>query len=836
MSQRPDLPICAARQDLIRALRAHPRLILSAPTGSGKSTQVPQFILDDLLQDNEQVVVLQPRRLAARLLARWVATQRGVRLGDEVGYQVRFEHCVGPRTRLRYVTEGLLLRQLLVEPSLPGVGAVVLDEFHERHLEGDLMLGLLRRLQETSRPDLRVVVMSATLDVNRLRDYLAPCEVISVEGRQYPVRVSYLSKPVRDEPIWDVVAAQLDRAFAGDALVFMPGSYEIQRTIRAIQERHGQRFVVLPLHGDLPVREQEAALARYDRPKIVVATNVAETSVTIEGIRLVIDSGLARVARFDPQRGFNTLWVEKISRASADQRAGRAGRTAPGECWRLWTEREHEQRPAQTLPEIQRVDLAETVLLLKALGFSRVTDFPWLEPPAAAAVERAEELLVDLGAVEAGGELTSIGREMLAYPVHPRHARMLREATLRGCVPAVALIAALTQARELWMRNPGRAVHAARTELFGDEHASDFYRLMSAFRYAERQQFSPTACERMGIHAQAARQVGQIAEQFVRLAASAAGGASATVPASEDRDIAIRKCVLTGFVDHLARRVDEGTRRCALVHGRRGVLAPDSTVTAPLFVATEVAEVEGRDLQVTLRWATAVEEAWLRELFPADWREERRCVFDETSRRVVVEERRLFRDLVLHAVRRDAEPSDETARLLAEHCELPGWDDAVEQWIARVNAVAAWLPELGMPRIGDAERRLLKEEVCRGAVSFKEVKERPVLPVVKSWLSPQQQSWVEEFAPERLTLPTGRRAKIRYTENKPPVISARIQDLYGVTGPLRIAKGRITVVVEILAPNHRPVQVTSDLGGFWREHYPTLKQQLQRQYPKHEWR
>ncbi|MDW8343808.1 MAG: DEAD/DEAH box helicase, partial [Verrucomicrobiae bacterium] len=272
MESGPDLPILAARDELTRALRTYPRLLLTAPTGSGKSTQVPQFILDDLLRPEEGVVVLQPRRLACRLLARWVATQRGTRLGEEVGYQVRFESCIGPRTRLRYVTEGLLLRQLLTKPALPDVRAVVLDEFHERHLEADLMLGLLRRLQETERPDLLLVVMSATLDVASLRDYLAPCEVRSVTGRQYPVEISYLAKPLRDEPIWDVVATQLDRPFEGDVLVFMPGSYEIQRTIRAIQERHGGRFIVLPLHGDLPVRDQEAALARYDRPKIVVAT------------------------------------------------------------------------------------------------------------------------------------------------------------------------------------------------------------------------------------------------------------------------------------------------------------------------------------------------------------------------------------------------------------------------------------------------------------------------------------------------------------------------------------------------------------------------------------
>lgn len=836
MQTRTELPVASERDRLIEALRKWPRLILTAPTGSGKSTLLPQYLADHVVSSPSQVVVVEPRRIAARMLARWVADQRGCQLGDEVGYQVRFENVTGPRTRLRWVTEGLLLRQLLQEPTLGGVGAVVLDEFHERHLEGDLLLALLRGLQDSKRPDLRLLVMSATLQTDSLRNYLQPCEVVSVSGRQFPVHIKYLPKPLRDEPMWDVVALLLDQSFEGDALVFMPGAYEIQRTVRTIREKHGSRFIVLPLHGDLPLRDQDAALARYERPKVVVATNVAETSITIDGIRLVIDSGLARVARFDPRRGFNMLCIENISRTAAEQRAGRAGRTAPGQCWRLWTEREQMQRALQETPEIHRVDLAETILLLRALGVRDLHEFPWFEPPMPAAVARAEQLLRDLGALDTQGELTATGRAMLVYPVHPRHARMLHEAARQNCVGPVALIAALTQGRDLWVRKPGRSAESARAEHFGDEHASDFYRLMAAYRHAERLGFDPVRCELVGVNANAARQVRQIADQFVRLVADSAPNSRGAGTASAEQDAGIRRCILSGFMDQLARRLDQGTRRCQLIHSRRGVLAEDSTVTAPLIVAAEVAEVEGRELTVTLRWATAVEEAWLREMFPGDWREERQYVFDSATRRVLVEHRRVFRDLVLHAVQREAEPCDEVARLLAAHCELPGWNESVEEWIARVNAVAKWLPELGLPRIGDDEKRLLKEEICRGAVSFKEIKDRPVLPVVKRWLSPQQQAEVERHAPERLTLPSGRRAKVQYTGSLVPRISARIQDLYGLEDELRIAGGRVVVAVEVLAPNHRPVQVTRNLSNFWRDQYPQLKQQLQRQYPKHEWR
>ena len=829
MTTTPDFPVGQLRP----ALRtAGNRLILTAPTGSGKSTQVPQYLLDDGLCPTGQIVVLQPRRLPARLLAKWVADQRGVRLGDEVGYQIRLDDRTGPRTRIRYVTEGILLRQMLADPRLTGIQAILFDEFHERHLYGDITLARALQIQETHRPDLRLIVMSATLDIAPLQKYLAPCEVLSSTGRTFPVTTEFLTKPVGDFPLWDIAAEQLDRPFDGDALVFMPGGYEIHRTVQAIRARHGRRFLVFPLHGDLPPADQDAAVARYDQPKVVVATNVAETSLTIDGVRLVIDSGLARIPRYDPQRGLNTLLIEKISRASADQRAGRAGRTAPGHCLRLWTQREHESRPAQELPEIKRLDLAEVVLTLKASGVDDVKSFRWLEAPDAKSLDRAEQLLADLGALDEQSRITPTGQRMLAFPLHPRYSRMLLAAEQLGCVRPIAFIAALTQGRDILIRNPGKPVLDARAELFGDEHDSDFFLLMRACRYAERNQFQVERCRRLGIHAQSARQVTPLFEQFLAIA-EREGLDVAERPVGND---AIQKCLLTGFADHLARRLDAGTLRCELVHRRRGLLARDSVVAAPLFVAAEVAEVQGRDLNVMLSLATAVREEWLREMFPGDFRETRQTIFDPVQRRVFTETARQFRDLVLESKRSAEVAPDEAARLLAEHCELPGWNEAVEQWITRVNCVAEWVPELNLPRITAADRQMLKEQVCHGAVSFKEIKDRPVLPVVKSWLSGPQQTWVEQYAPERIELPGGRRAKIHYAPDKPPIVAARIQDLYGVTEGLFIAQRRVPLTIEILAPNQRPVQVTSNLANFWRDQYPKLKQELQRKYPKHEWR
>ena len=360
-----DLPIYELENAIVASLSAQPRLILQAPTGSGKSTQVPQILLNRGLLGAGEVVILQPRRLATRLLARRVAFERSGRLGDEVGYQIRFEKVASKETRIRFVTEGILLRQLLQDPELAGVAAILFDEFHERHLYGDITLARTLQLQEGGRPDLKLVVMSATLESDRLAQYLAPCPVLTSSGRAHPVRIEYLTKPVRAEnyPIWDLAADEFARIAAqteGDALIFMPGKYEIMRTISAIRaSRMSDRFVALPLYGELPPAEQDAALDEYEKRKVIVATNVAETSLTIDGVRVVIDSGQARVARFDPRRGINTLFIEKISRASADQRAGRAGRTAPGHCLRLWTESEHLERAAQELPEVKRLDLAE---------------------------------------------------------------------------------------------------------------------------------------------------------------------------------------------------------------------------------------------------------------------------------------------------------------------------------------------------------------------------------------------------------------------------------------------------------------------------------------------
>jgi ATP-dependent helicase HrpB len=838
---------------LAAALRARGRLVVQAPTGSGKSTQLPQMLLAHGFAEEGEIVVLQPRRLAARLLARRVAEEVGTALGDVVGYQIRLDSRVSARTRIRFVTEGILLRQMSFDPELRGVAAVVFDEFHERHLHGDITLARAKQIQAAGRPDLKIVVMSATLDAGLLREYLAPCAVLESQGRTFPVAVEYLARRAdfEREAVWEVAARECARVAgetAGDLLVFMPGGYEIMRTVQALgQARELRGCLVLPLHGELSAEQQDRAVARYEQRKIIVSTNVAETSLTIDGVTVVVDSGLARMARFDAGRGINTLLIEKIAIASADQRAGRAGRTAPGRCVRLWTEREHAERAAQELPEVRRLDLADVVLTLKASGIVDVVGFPWLERPDAQGLARAETLLADLGALEGRRRtITEMGRRMLQFPLHPRYARMLLEAGERGCVETVAVMAALTQGRSFLLRGGSREMEAAREAAWGEVEGSDFFGLLGAWRYARAQRFDVEACRLVGVHAVGARQVGPLAEQFLAIAKqqglTTRGGNGGDEQVDE---VAVRKCVLAGFSDQLAKRLDRGTLRCELVHGRRGLLARESVVQdAALLVAAEISEIEGRggEVNVLLTQATAIEEAWLKELFPADVVDEVGVVYDAEMRRVIARRERRFRDLVLETKpTAEAPPTGAAAALLAaevlaERVKLVAWDEAVEQWIVRVNRLAEWFPELEVTPITAEDRATLIEQICYGSYGARELKDKPAMPVLREWLTAEQLAVLDDYLPEKLVMANGRKARLRYEAEGPPVLNARIQELYGIEKTFAVGHGRVPVKFEILAPNHRPIQVTDDLERFWREIYPKVRAELSRRYPRHEWR
>ncbi len=842
----PSLPVEGLKEELLQQFQQHNAVILTAPTGSGKSTLIPSFLLDGNIAGERQVYVLQPRRLPARMLARRIAALRGRPLGEEVGYQIRMDNKSGPHTRIVFVTEGILLRQMLDDPQLRHIGAVILDEFHERHLQSDLALSLIRQLQTTTRPDLKLLVMSATLDTEALQQYLGPVPVLRSEGRAFPVEIRYQGeRNGQQTPVWEKAlraCVSLTQEFPqGDILVFQPGAREIHRTLECLRSHPVTRnFELLPLFGDLPPQEQDRAVLPHPqgKRKIIVATNVAETSLTIEGVSAVVDSGLARVLRYDPRRGINSLLIESIARANADQRSGRAGRTGPGIAVRLWSEREHSHKTNHLEAEVDRIDLSETLLHLLAMGI-HPEQFPWLTRPHPQRIEKSLQLLKDLGATsDPPLRLTAIGREMSRYPLHPRFSRMLLEAGIRGCVLEIADMVALTEGRSLLLPLQHQQLEEQRQELLNPPAGSDLFLEWAALQYARKQQFQPERCRALAIHAQAAREADMLARQLLALSRNAT-----VVPNDEFPSDHIRRCILVGFIDHLAIRESQATFRCRMIHGLRGTIRKGSSVEQyPLIVATDMIEREQKEgVQLFLGGLTAIEETWLQELYPDDFQQTSTRFFDPVPKAVTVRMQTRFRDLVLRE-KEDIPPTDETtATLLAQgildlKLPLKQWDKSVEQWIQRLNFAHHQFPEYGFPTFSvEDDFPFLLEQLCIGCRRYREVLDKPIMTILSQWCSPEQSSALDVLAPTTFQIPSGRSIPLRY-ENKEVILSATVQQLYDLTPHPSLGQGRIPFKVELLAPNRRPIQITRDLPAFWTSSYPAIRKELAGRYPKHEWR
>lgn len=825
------LPVRKLADQLLAALAAHGRVVLCAPTGSGKSTQVPQMLLEAV---EGRIVVLQPRRLAARLLARRVAEEVGCEVGGLVGYQTRHERHVSAATRIFFVTEGLFLRMLGSPDGLSGVGAIVLDEFHERHLDGDMVLALMLGAQQRDGEGVRLVVMSATMDAVAVAQHM-DCPALVTDQRIWPVDILYREARREDRSrVWDLAAQAVKRTLAeesdGDILVFMPGVYEIERTItacRGLVRDDGVDF--LPLYGQLPVAAQDRAVSPGPRRKVIVATNVAETSITIESVRHVVDSGLVRRVIYDPRRQFNMLALQRISQASADQRAGRAGRVAAGTCRRLWSSHDQRSRPIADLPEVQRLDLAAHVLMLRSSGVGDVASLPWLEAPPAEKLAAAENLLRALGAL-VDGQISSMGRQMARLPMHPRLARLVVEGQRTGNLLQAALWAALLTDRSLFARD-GEARFEARTE---DESSDPFARVERALEAAQAARFNPSTCQRLGINANAAREVVKTAELFVRVARS--------LEPSSSSKLEIGHCLLAAFPDQICARRKPGSPAFDMVDCRSAKLAGSAPDSGDLLVAAEITEVERREgmvAQVGLHLPVQVQ--MLDDLFPSRVARTTQTIWDAEQRAVRWEEQVQFDDLVV--ARREVVPTErgEAAAILAQRIaagelQLEGWGEKEEAWLARVRCVAEWFPEKALLTYSDDDLLLVYQEICEGATRYSHVRRRPCLDVLKNVLSYGDQQLVQKMAPERIKLARGYGMRVTYKPGEAPRGRAKIQDFYGMTETPTVAGGRAKLLLEILAPNFRPVQTTDDLAGFWERTYPELKRQLSRRYPRHEWR
>ncbi len=822
------LPIDDVLDSLVAALRAGPAVVLCAPPGAGKTTRVPPALLDAGFATAGKILVLQPRRVAARATAARMSSERGTRLGDEIGYQVRFDSKTGPKTQIEVVTEGILLRLLHESPFLEGVSAVIFDEFHERSLSSDLALGMVRQIQQSVRPDLKLVVMSATLAAEPVSKYLGDCPIVRSDGRLFPVEVSYVAQLQR-MPIADLALSGIEQVIdrtAGDILVFLPGVGEIRQTTRRIASlAEQQNLVVHELYGDLPAEQQDAVLRPGTRRKIILSTNVAETSLTIEGVTAVVDSGLARILRWDETTGLDRLELSPISRASADQRAGRAGRTASGLCLRLWPEAAHRARPDFETPEIRRVDLAGAVLQVLCWIEPDLEQFPWYEPPPPWAIQRAVQLLERLDAAQ-HGKVTELGRQLAALPTHPRLARMLIEGQRLGEVDRTALAAALIGERDPFLRDttdrrPRVATRASRSDVLE--------RILALEQFEATGQsdtpFGP-------INRNAARQILQARNQFARLVRrSEPHSARAT-----DSDEAVLRALLAGYPDRVARRREPGSRRGVMVGGRGVRLADSSTVMEDeLFVCVDVEASSG---EANVRQASGVDRAWL----PASHlRTETQVEFDEAQGKMFARRRVLWDTLVLEEAPAALPTGEALTEALADaairnwNLAFPADDPSVGGYVARVRCLNTWMPNLGLPALDDAQLQSLLPIVAAGKRSLDEVRHGPWLMAIKGLFDYGQLQTVEREAPERIEVPTGNRITLTYEEGRPPILAVRIQEVFGLLDTPRVAGGRVPVLMHLLAPNMRVAQVTDDLRSFWANGYPLVRKDLRARYPKHSW-
>ena len=869
------LPIDAVLPDLLAALKASPCAVLRAPTGAGKTTRVPPAVLDAGLAGGKQVVMLEPRRIAARAAARRMAQERKVELGGEVGFHVRFDRVASARTRILVVTEGLLVRMLQDDPFLERVGVLVFDEFHERNLDTDLALALARKVQLEARPDLKLVVMSATIATKRVAEWLGGAPIVESEGRLHPVAIEHVERE-DDRPVPAQVAAGVQKVLGstrGDVLAFLPGVGEIKRTsdeLAGFAQRNG--LALHELYGDLPPEEQDAVLRRGAKRKVVLATNVAETSVTIDGVTVVVDSGLARVMRFDPGVGLDRLELERISRASADQRAGRAGRTEPGVALRLWTAATQRSLDEETDPEVRRVDLVGPVLQLLSFGERDVRAFPWFEAPAEAALEQALELLARLGALDARG-LTDVGRSLARVPAHPRIARLLLEGARRDCASWCAVAGALLSERDPFLRAPRRGVLQAGRG--ANKHHSDSDLLDRVVALEDFEQHGARNSLVGELNASAARFVLRAADQLARESERAfgpgkrstadvrpinAGNAEPSTPAKDDASKRANvaksagepielsatteedflRCVLAAWPDRVARRRAEGDRRAVMLGGRGVRLADESAVMDhELFVCAELdGGRRGERAEATVRLASAIEREWLARdrVRVAD-----EVAFDKEKERVFAVRRTYFEDLVLEEVPTGQIDDELAGKALAEAAGtdlvrlIPLSDAKLANFLARVRSLASWMPDAELPRFDDAWLRAHLGELLHGCRSFDDARKRNWIELLKQQLVWKEQQLLDKEAPERLQVPSGSWITLDYAEGRAPALAVRIQEVFGLADTPRIAGGRVKVVLHLLAPNYRPQQVTEDLASFWNGAYQDVRKELRARYPKHSW-
>lgn len=833
LHEHSDLPIQEILPQFLDRLKIANSVVLHAPTGAGKTTQVPPAIWKAGLSADKQIVMLEPRRIAARAAARRMASEMNESLGGLVGYQVRFDSRKSQQTKLLTVTDGILLRRLQDEPFLEDVGAVVFDEFHERGLESDVCLAMVRRVQQTIRPDLKIVVMSATLAAEPISEYLGDCPIVQSEGRQHPVTVEYVKR--RDQrKIEQQIAAHLpsvlDRT-SGDVLIFLPGVGEIFNTTRELESLAEKRdLTLLQLYGNLPLEQQDEVLSPSAQRKVVLATNVAESSLTIEGVTGVIDSGLARSMQFNHELGLDRLELVPISQASADQRSGRAGRTAPGYCLRLWEQAQHRHRPEHETAEIHRVDLSGVFLQLKVWGESDLEEFPWFEKPPDASASHAERLLHRLGALDETGP-TVLGIGMSRLPVSPRLARLLIEGHRRGISDRISTLAALLSERDPFRSRQRRGKSSPRDTKPAHTGRSDVLERLEAFEAAISGRPYP---ESFGdFNRGAGKNIERIAQQLQDMIVSQSGDSVSNDQTDEQH---ILQALLAAYPDRLAKRRQPGKPGALMVGGRGVQLAPLSVVQkAELFLCIDV---DDKSVNARVRLASGVELEWL----PEELLETRDEVFFHPSQHQLMGRRRTYWDDLMLEESPIPVPDSKATEEALFRAACGHWDRIFpkehrefDQFVARVQSLDEWCPELDLPKIDDDLMKEVLRDLCRTCRSFDDLRKSDWLGMLQSRFDYATIQQIDQLVPTRWQAPSGKSYKLEYEAGKPPVLAIRVQELFGQKQTPTIANGRVPLQLHLLAPNMRPQQVTDDLMSFWQNTYPQVRKDLRRRYSKHAW-
>lgn len=828
------LPISDVIPEIVSALSEHSAVIVVAEPGAGKTTRVPPAILEQVAisSSNGQIILLQPRRIAARAAAFRISNEMGTTLGDEVGFQVRHESRASSKTKILVCTEGVFLRKLQEDPTLSNMSVIIFDEFHERNLDSDLALALVRQVQSELRPDLKIVVMSATLDAEPVSKFLSNCPVVKSTGRNYPVEIKYLThqdKNNLEHKVADGVKLST-KSSSGHILAFLPGVREIKKTKELLESFASEHdLVIMPLYGEMPLEEQNLVLHESQKRKVVLATNVAETSLTINGITAVVDSGMARVNRLDPRLGLNSLQLERVSKASADQRAGRAGRTQNGMCFRLWTEREHQTMALFNSPEIERVELSSCVLQLMNWGERDIESFSWFSPPPQNSLMRSLELLERIDATTAGA-LTPDGRLMATLPLQPRLARLLIEGTRQGHAKTAAICAALLALRDPIKRKDKEVFNRGPMQKSNSDVLDRVYML-------EQYQKTGLKDSYLGeLSIGLSKQILFDAEQLLRLVKSLEKEIKPVSQAISE-DEAMMRALMTAYSDRVCRRRDP-LKSTALMLGGRGVkLAEESAVTeAEFFVAVELVETGKSDALV--RQASAIDPSWLAQnhvITSID------VTFDSARSKVVAFKRKTFFDLLLEesvvAMPQDLDAGAVLAKgLLDNKIDLSAIvDDDSKQLLARIDSLSKAMPELNLPQLPAEPWLEFLDEWCSGLSSLNELKARSLSSIIQGRFTYEQMQILDKEAPEKILVPSGSQIKLIYEIGKPPVLAARIQELFGMKETPRIAQSRIAVLVHLLAPNFRVQQITPDLGSFWKNTYSQVRKDLKARYPKHSW-